>query len=91
MAEKKPKLRSPEEVQAGLDKLRAEFDYYCGVTSQKSLELANKVDDEIAQLLGWKSGKHAARQAVHYAQIETEATYRAKIKALYWALGEEEL
>lgn len=85
------KPRTKEELEAALQKLSAEYDYYCGVTTQKMLDLANKVDDEIAQMLGWKSSRGAARQAMHYAEIETVATYRAKIKALQWALGKGEL
>lgn len=83
------KPRTKEELEAALQKLSAEYDYYCGVTSQKMLEMANEIDGQIAKELGWR-GRGVARAAMHYAEIETLANYRSKIKALQWALGRGE-
>lgn len=82
--------RTPQEIEEALNRLSGEYDYYCGVTSQKMAEMANGIDEQIAKELGWR-GRGVARGAMHYAQIETETAYRSKIKALYWALGKGEL
>ena len=73
----KTKPRSREEVQAALDKLSGEYDYYCGVTSRKAKESA------VESL--------AALEAYRREDLRTTTEFRSKIKALYWVLGEEEL
>jgi hypothetical protein len=84
------KPRSKEELEAALEGLKAEYDRYCMVSLTKTTAEADEIDRQIASQLGWR-GRGLARAAMRYAEIETVAQYRAKMKALYWALGEEEL
>jgi hypothetical protein len=84
------KFRSREEVEAALNELSTKYDYYCGVTSRAAIDLADKLDGEIAEKLGWK-GEGVARAAYRWQDARVTAEFRSKIKALYWVLGEKEL
>lgn len=79
----RPKPRTPQEIEEILRRLRGEYDYYCGVTSQKEQDLIGAIKD---------AGKRRdARKTYQRRNLETCAAYRSKIKALYWALGQGEL
>ena len=69
--------RSKDEIQAALDRLSGSYDYYCGVTSRQARAQA-------VESLN-------ALEAYQREDLRPTTEFRSKIKAIYWALGEEEL